>query len=197
VKRLAGSIYHSSRRILAMLQELADATRGWAQGTPRRHEPCRLRDVVLAASDALADEAAVRRVSIRCEVPEQIELPLDRSAMERVFQNLIGNAIEAMAEGGTVTVRAQIKDHTTVVVVEDTGPGIPEEVKAHLFEPFATAGKRSGMGLGLALSRQTVLDHGGDLSVASSTPKGTTFVVTLPANGVKNEGWQVERTISS
>jgi len=197
VKRLAGSIYHSSRRILAMLQELADATRGWAQGTPRRHEPCRLRDVVLAASDALADEAEVRRVSIRCEVPEQIELPLDRSAMERVFQNLIGNAIEAMPEGGTVTVRAQIKDHTTVVAVEDTGPGIPEEVKAHLFEPFATVGKRSGMGLGLALSRQTVLDHGGDLSVASSTPKGTTFVVTLPANGVKNEGWQVERTISS
>jgi signal transduction histidine kinase len=185
VKRLAGSIYHSSRRILAMLQELADATRGWAQGA-RRQELCRLRDVVLAASDALADDAEVRRVSIRCDVPEQIELPLDRSSMERVFQNLIGNAIEAMPEGGTVAVRAQMNDHTTVIAVEDTGPGIPEEVKARLFEPFATAGKRSGMGLGLALSRQTVLDHGGDLSVASSTPQGTTFVLTLPANAAKS-----------
>jgi signal transduction histidine kinase len=188
VKRLAGSIYHSSRRILAMLQELADATRGWTQGAPRRQELCRLRDVVLAASDALADEAESRRVAIRCEVPDQIELPLDRSAMERVFQNLIGNAIEAMPEGGTVAVRAQSQDHSTVIAVEDTGPGIPEQVKAHLFEPFASAGKRSGMGLGLALSRQTVLDHGGDLSVASSTPQGTTFVVTLPANGVRAVG---------
>jgi signal transduction histidine kinase len=79
-----------------------------------------------------------------------------------------------------------------VVAVEDTGPGIPEEVRAHLFEPFATAGKRSGMGLGLALSRQTVLDHGGDLSVASSTPRGTIFLVTLPANGVKAEAFQAE-----
>jgi signal transduction histidine kinase len=196
VKRLAGSIYHSSRRILAMLQELAEATRGWGQGAARRQELCRLRDVVLAASDALADEAAMRRVSVRCEVPEQIELPLDRSAMERVFQNLIGNAIEAMPEGGTVAVSAQVGEHATVVTVEDTGPGIPEEVKAHLFEPFATAGKRSGMGLGLALSRQTVLDHGGDLSVASSTPQGTTFRVSLPANGVKTETFQAEAAAS-
>jgi signal transduction histidine kinase len=196
VKRLAGSIYHSSRRILAMLQELAEATRGWGQGAARRQELCRLRDVVLAASDALAEEAAMRRVSVRCEVPEQIELPLDRSAMERVFQNLIGNAIEAMPEGGTVAVSAQVEEHATVVTVEDTGPGIPEDVKAHLFEPFATAGKRSGMGLGLALSRQTVLDHGGDLSVASSTPQGTTFRVTLPANGVKTEAFQAEAAAS-
>jgi signal transduction histidine kinase len=116
--------------------------------------------------------------------------------MERVFQNLIGNAIEAMPDGGTVAVSALVGDHATVVTVEDTGPGIPEEVKAHLFEPFASAGKRSGMGLGLALSRQTVLDHGGDLSVASSTPQGTTFWVTLPANGMKTEAFQAEPAAS-
>jgi signal transduction histidine kinase len=180
VRRLASSIYQSSRRILAMLQELADASRSRAQGDPQRHELCRLRDVVLAASDALADAAAMRGVSIQCEVPEQIELPLDGPSMERVFQNLIGNAIEAMPDGGSVAVRAEHLDHSTIVAVEDTGPGIPEEVKAHLFEPFASAGKRNGMGLGLALSRQTVIDHGGELSVRSSTAKGTTFVVRLP-----------------
>jgi signal transduction histidine kinase len=180
VRRLAESIYLASRRILAMLQELADATRGRAQGAPLRQEVCRLRDVVLAASDALADAASVRRVSITCEVPEQIELPLDRPSMERVFQNLIGNAIEAMPEGGRVAVRAERLDHSTIVAVEDTGTGIPEEVRPHLFEPFASAGKRSGMGLGLALSRQTVIDHGGELSVRSSSMHGTTFIVSLP-----------------
>jgi signal transduction histidine kinase len=177
VKRLAGSIYHSSRRVLEMLQELADATRGRSQ----RREICRLRDVVLAASDAMAEAAEVRHVNVSCDIPEQIELPLDRPAMERVFQNLISNAIDAMPEGGSVAVRAETDDHATLVAVEDTGPGIPDEIKPHLFEPFATAGKRNGMGLGLALSRQTVVAHGGDLKVGSSSPRGTTFLVRLPA----------------
>ncbi len=180
VRRLAESIYQASRRIMAMLQELADATRGRSEGAPRRHEICRLRDVVLAASDALADAASMRGISVSCEVPEQIELPLDRPSMERVFQNLIANAIEAMPQGGRVAVRAESDTRTTIVLIEDNGPGIPEEVRAHLFEPFASAGKRSGMGLGLALSRQTVIDHGGDLSVQSSDRRGTTFVMTLP-----------------
>ncbi|HEY7387456.1 MAG TPA: ATP-binding protein [Bryobacteraceae bacterium] len=185
VRRLAESIYQASRRIMAMLQELADATRGRSDGAPRRHEICRLRDVVLAASDALADAASMRGISVSCEVPEQIELPLDGPSMERVFQNLIANAIEAMPQGGRVTVRAERHDaangaQTTIVLVEDNGPGIPEELRPHLFEPFASAGKRHGMGLGLALSRQTVIDHGGELSVRSSDTHGTTFVMTLP-----------------
>jgi signal transduction histidine kinase len=184
VRRLAESIYQASRRIMAMLQELADATRGRSDGPPRRHEICRLRDVVLAASDALTDAASARGISVSCEVPEQIELPLDRPSMERVFQNLIANAIEAMPQGGRVAVRAE-GDHAngapaTTVVVEDNGPGIPEELRPHLFEPFASAGKRHGMGLGLALSRQTVIAHGGELSVRSSNTRGTTFVMTLP-----------------
>ncbi|HLI83676.1 MAG TPA: ATP-binding protein [Bryobacteraceae bacterium] len=184
VRRLAESIYQSSRRIMAMLQELADATRGRGDGAPRRHEVCRLRDVVLAASDALTDAASMRGVSVSCDVPDEIELPLDRPSMERVFQNLIGNAIEAMPHGGRVAVRAEMQAqngaHAAIVLVEDTGPGIPEEIKRHLFEPFASAGKRHGMGLGLALSRQTVIDHGGELSVRSSDAHGTTFVITLP-----------------
>jgi signal transduction histidine kinase len=64
--------------------------------------------------------------------------------------------------------------------VEDTGPGIPAEVRARLFEPFATAGKKNGLGLGLALSRQTVLAHGGDLW-ADNVASGAAFCVRLPA----------------
>jgi signal transduction histidine kinase len=184
VRRLAESIYQASRRIMAMLQELADATRGRSDGAPRRHEICRLRDVVLAASDALADAASARGISVSCEVPEQIELPLDRPSMERVFQNLIANAIEAMPHGGRVAVRAEGDNangaRATTVLVEDNGPGIPEELRSHLFEPFASAGKHHGMGLGLALSRQTVIAHGGELSVRSSDTRGTIFVMTLP-----------------
>jgi signal transduction histidine kinase len=67
-----------------------------------------------------------------------------------------------------------------LVHVEDTGPGIAPEIRARLFEPFVSAGKRNGLGLGLALSRQTVLDHGGDMWVESVPGRGARFSFRLP-----------------
>jgi len=177
VKKLAASIYGSSRQILAMLQELADASRGRS----RRREPCRLRDVVLAACDSLADAASRPGVSLACDVPAEIELTLDRPSVERVFQNLIANSIDALPHGGHVRVSAEPADHSVVVSVEDDGAGISSEVRPHLFEPFATAGKRHGMGLGLALSKRTILDHGGEIWADAKTDRGARFLIRLPA----------------
>jgi signal transduction histidine kinase len=64
--------------------------------------------------------------------------------------------------------------------MEDTGPGIPDEIRDRLFEPFVTAGKQDGLGLGLALSRQAVLDHGGDIWTEPAS--GARFVIRLPLN---------------
>ena len=83
--------------------------------------------------------------------------------MERVFLNLITNALEAMPHGGEIRIGARQRDNGVLIDVEDTGPGIPRTIQDRLFEPFVTAGKDDGLGLGLALSRQTVLDHGGDM----------------------------------
>ena len=112
-------------------------------------------------------------------MPDNVELPLDRSPMERVFQNLIANAIEAMPEGGEVSVRVNSQDSQVLVRIEDTGPGIPATISSQLFQPFVTAGKKNGMGLGLALSRKTVLSHGGDLWAEESSA-GAKFVIKLP-----------------
>jgi signal transduction histidine kinase len=177
VKKLATSIYGSSRQILAMLQELADTSRGRG----RRREPCRLRDVVLAACDSLADAASRPGVSLDCDVSPEIELTLDRPSVERVFQNLISNAIDALPHGGHVRVSAESTNHSVVVSVEDDGAGISSEVRPHLFEPFATAGKRHGMGLGLALSKRTILDHGGEIWADSTSGHGARFLIRLPA----------------
>ncbi|MGB9458388.1 MAG: ATP-binding protein [Bryobacteraceae bacterium] len=177
VKKLAASIYGSSRQILAMLQELADVSRGHS----RRREACHLRDVVLAACDSLADAASRPGVSLACDVSPEIELTLDRPSVERVFQNLIANAIDALPQGGHVRISAEPADHSVVVSVEDDGAGISSEVRPHLFEPFATAGKRHGMGLGLALSRRTILDHGGEIWADSTTGRGARFLIRLPA----------------
>jgi signal transduction histidine kinase len=176
VKRLAGNIYRSSRRILEMLQELADVTRGRG----REPELCRLREVVLAAFEGLAPAADAQKISVDIDVPADIELPLDRSPMERVFENLISNAVEAMPEGGHLRLAAERQNGAVLVSVEDTGSGIPEAVAPRLFQPFVTSGKRNGMGLGLALSRQTVLDHGGDLWVDKNPRHGARFMMRLP-----------------
>jgi signal transduction histidine kinase len=176
VRRLASNIYRSSRRVQQLLQELSDVTRGRRQGA----EPCWLHEVIGAASQSLASTASSNNVSVSIDVAENIGISLERSPMERVFENLIGNAIEAMPEGGSIRIAAERKDSSVVVTVEDTGPGIPAVLAPHLFQPFATAGKKTGMGLGLAFSRQTVVDHGGDLWADSGQNQGARFVLRLP-----------------
>ena len=104
----------------------------------------------------------------------------DHNRIERVFVNLIGNALEAMPDGGTVCISAVVRDSAAVVRVRDNGPGIPEEIRERLFQPFVTSGKKGGLGLGLALARQTILEHGGDMWAESEPGQGACFVLRLP-----------------
>jgi signal transduction histidine kinase len=87
-----------------------------------------------------------------------------------------------------VSIRAERKNSEVVISVEDTGPGIPAMIASQLFQPFVTAGKKNGLGLGLALSRKTVLSHGGDLWTEDRRDDknngkngGARFVMRLPA----------------
>jgi len=176
IKRLAGNIYRASRRIQELLQDLLNVSRGNARGA----ETCRLRDVVDAGCESLRSSAEAQHVDLQIRIPEEIELPLERNRMERVFSNLVGNALEVMPEGGQVLISAVVEEGFVVAAVRDTGPGIAPEVRGHLFEPFASAGKKNGLGLGLALSRQTVLDHGGDIWAESEPGQGACFCLRLP-----------------
>ena len=97
-----------------------------------------------------------------------------------MFLNLIDNALEAMPGGGRLRIAAETYDHSVVVRVQDTGPGIAPEIRARLFQPFVTAGKKNGVGLGLAFSHQTVLDHGGELWADAESKEGARFFVKLP-----------------
>ena len=133
-----------------------------------------------ALRSTLGPAAESQNVVLRLEVPESIELSLERARVERVFINLIGNALEAMPDGGTICIRATSESENALIEVEDTGPGIAPEIREHLFQPFVSSGKRNGLGLGLALSRQTILDHGGDMWVESEAGHGARFMFRLP-----------------
>jgi signal transduction histidine kinase len=188
VKRLAGNIYRASRRIQELLQDLLNVSRGRTQAM----EMCRLREVAAAACESLATAAEAQRVEVALEIPPEIELPLERSRMERVFVNLIGNSLEAMPEGGAVRISTEVRDGAAIVHVADNGPGIAPEIRSRLFQPFVTAGKRNGMGLGLALTRQTVTEHGGEMWVESEPGRGARFSFRLPgAQVAQPQGLQV------
>jgi signal transduction histidine kinase len=176
VKRLAGNIYRASRRIQELLGDLLNVSRGKSQAP----EMCRLREVASAACDASSTVAEAQGVRVALDIPADIELPLERSRIERVFANLIGNALEVMPEGGDLRISAQAQPGSVLVRVEDTGPGIAPEIRSKLFQPFVTAGKRNGLGLGLALSRQTVMEHGGEMWVESPPGRGAQFLFRLP-----------------
>lgn len=176
VRRLAQNIYRSSRHVQELLSELTDVTRGRTQAP----EPCGLSEIVEAAREMLTPQARKSGVEILSDIGPGIELPMERSRMERVFENLFSNAIEAMPNGGFIRITSTTGQRDVTIAVEDTGPGIDESIAARLFEPFATAGKKNGIGLGLALSRKTVVDHGGDLWAEAKQGTGARFVVRLP-----------------
>jgi signal transduction histidine kinase len=176
VQRLAGNIYRSSRRMQELLQELVDTGRGRSIST----EVCRLRDIVSAACEVFSPTADAHSVTVRVDVPDGIELPLERARMERVFLNLIDNSLGAMPMGGTLSITARTEASSVMVRVQDTGPGIPSQIRARLFQPFVSAGKKNGIGLGLAFSHQTVLDHGGKLWADPDARRGACFVIQLP-----------------
>ena len=176
VQRLAGNIYRSSRRMQELLQELVDTGRGRSIST----EVCRLRDIVSAACEVFSPTAEAQSVTVQVDVPDGIELPLERARMERVFLNLIDNSLGVMPLGGTLSITAKTEASSVMVRVQDTGPGIPSQIRARLFQPFVSAGKKNGIGLGLAFSHQTVLDHGGKLWADLDSRQGACFLIQLP-----------------
>jgi two-component system, NtrC family, sensor kinase len=99
--------------------------------------------------------------------------------LRQVFLNLILNAIDAMPQGGTLTVRTIAGPSVVVTEIEDSGVGIPEDIRSRLFEPFFT-NKPNGTGLGLSISAHIVTQHGGQIEVDSVAGHGSTFRIVLP-----------------
>jgi signal transduction histidine kinase len=133
---------------------------------------------------------ALERVSVpetvRVEGPPDISVPRisgDYDQLSRVFENLVRNAVEAMPDGGRLDIQMHVRTSAELVVVfQDTGTGIPEDLLEGVFQPLFST-KPKGVGLGLALVRMIVEAHGGTVEVESEEGRGTTFRVVLPIKG--------------
>ncbi|HEX6790126.1 MAG TPA: ATP-binding protein [Candidatus Krumholzibacteria bacterium] len=149
--------------------------------------PCAVDDLFARIAGLVSDHAATRGVEVHTETAAPgLACLADASQLTQVLLNLALNAVQECGAGDRVDVRAHIEGEGArdwmIIDVEDTGPGVPAQVRDTLFDPFVTT-RSQGTGLGLAISRQIVEDHHGSISCAF-LERGTRFTVRIPAHTV-------------
>jgi signal transduction histidine kinase len=141
----------------------------------------------VAMADVIQEAIALLQRDPRCSPAIAFDLMFDptlptvaadRDQLHQVFWNLCLNAVQAMGPEGKLRVETRQADGRAVIRIEDTGPGIPAAVRSRIFDPFYTT-KAGGVGLGLAIVRRIVEDHGGDIAVEPSQERGTCFTLTV------------------
>jgi len=196
MKKRVAIIDDQLTRVVRIIQDLLSSTR------PRQPEPAwrSVREVVTPAAALMEPAFHAKQIVLTVEIPQ--DLPQIWADMERIHQvlvNILDNALAATSSQGTVRIFAGTREATqeeqergrrvagrvspvmVTIAVQDTGCGMPEADAQKAFEPFfTTKAVGKGTGLGLFLSRETVLAHGGSLVLASEIGQGTTVTVTLP-----------------
>jgi signal transduction histidine kinase len=146
----------------------------------RKREPCLHPTDLNRLMDEVLEKVAVPgEVRIARESDDLPPVAADSEQLQSVFLNLIYNGIQAMPEGGTLTLKTSRENGSVEVRVSDTGGGIPEENLQKIFEPLFTT-KSKGIGLGLSITKNIVESHGGEMKVESELNEGATFIVRLP-----------------
>ena len=149
---------------------------------PTRPElkPISLNDIVIDTVTLLGPEIDNREVKLEQHFADELPIaPLDEVQVKQVLVNLIKNAIQAMAQGGTLTLTTLAESDGVWVHVADTGGGIPQEKINRIFQPYFTT-KEKGSGLGLMIVQRIVREHGGRIELESNTGEGTTFRIWFP-----------------
>ncbi|MBS1766585.1 MAG: HAMP domain-containing protein [Acidobacteria bacterium] len=175
-----GLIHSQIQRVSGIVRRLLDMTRRPQLSKGELHLDAFLQDL-----QALwAPTTSSHGVQVHRMVPNDCVLDADRKQMEQLFLNLVNNALDAMPEGGVITVsaaRLQGPEGLWEIRVADTGQGIPAEAISQVFKPmFTTKPEGKGTGLGLPICREIVRGHGGDIRIESEPGKGTAVVFTLP-----------------
>jgi two-component system, NtrC family, sensor kinase len=163
------------------LSRIAEQYLSVARRPRPRLERERVEDLVSELLAFVRPELERAGVASHVEADEGLpEVELDESQLRQALLNLIRNAREAMPKGGALTLAVRRFGPSVELCVEDTGAGIPEDVRASIFDPFFTT-KQRGTGLGLAVTREIVEAHGGSIACEPRAPQGTRFRLLLPA----------------
>jgi signal transduction histidine kinase len=127
-------------------------------------------------------------VEFVADIPDDFEIEADGDQIFRLIHNLVRNAVEALQQGQEpdpaivrrITVSAKMEGRTTLIFVDDTGPGLPKKARENLFSAFKGSVRSGGTGLGLAIVHELVTAHGGTISLVDKETTGTCFRIDLP-----------------
>lgn len=183
--RMLGIVDRNADRLLSLVSDLLFMAQVDAGKLTLESKPVQLACVATESVEAASPRAAASNIELNLEVDDGLVIEGDRVRLAQVFDNLITNAIKFTPSGGSVDVRVFGSEETAVIEVSDTGIGIADEERLHLFERFfrtsgATLAAVQGTGLGLAIVNAITESHGGTVGVESRVGAGTTFVVRLP-----------------
>ncbi len=174
-RQVMGEILQRVERLNAVVRDLLE----YAKPTPPSKIQVKLTELVDEVVEVLTRDPKLSRVEIQRDYSSDVVAWVDPNLMERVFINIILNAVQAMSSSGTLRISSREHDGHASISFSDTGPGMDEGVLKKIFDPFFTT-KPEGSGLGLSLCKKYVDAHGGRIEVKSEPGKGTTFTVILP-----------------
>jgi len=186
-KDILDIIARESERLIGMVNSILDLAKLEAGMMVFNFNPTDMMPLIHQAIAEIKPLTLGKEIHLQMENPQSLPvITMDRERILQVLRNFIGNAIKFTPKGGQVTVSAVPKEGTLEVCVQDTGPGIPKENLAIIFEkfqqdPLQRSKLMKGSGLGLAIAKHIITAHGGKVWAESGTGQGSSFFFVLPA----------------
>jgi signal transduction histidine kinase/GAF domain-containing protein len=187
-RQFLGIVKANVDRMADLVSDLLDISRIEAGRLYLEPEPLDLGGVILEISEELSESLRQRELALRVELqPGLPRVYADRRRVVQVLLNLLSNAYRYTPPGGTITIAVHARDERVQIDVIDTGIGIPEQIRAKIFERFYRADhpvvrQQTGTGLGLPIAKSLIEMHGGELTLHSEVDQGSTFSFTLPVD---------------
>ena len=169
---------------LDQLEAIVTRVLNFAKAPNSLHTRCPLQEIIEDTLVLLRLKLAQSKIALRFDPPPRpLVVEGHHGQLQQVLLNLLINSMQAMPDGGTITLTldAQLRDAGPVAIIEltDTGTGIPESIRDRIFDSFLS-GRPGGTGLGLAIAKRVLISHHGDLNLVTSRPHGTTMRLSLP-----------------
>jgi len=177
IEKYKKSVFNQFDHMLGMINELLEFARGEVRLNKVKINSKRYIEHIIGNFE---HQARTKNIELLFDADWSGDFSIDQSKVQRGLENILRNAMQAVGKGGRIAVSLTQANGMAQIKISDNGPGIPPEIREKLFEPFVTFGKSEGTGLGLAVAKRVIVQHGGTIDVESPEGSGASFIIRLP-----------------